>query len=436
MLQDGQITLKGYHIVKVRINTTPRNTVMSQSDIARFPHHPFKPKENDPDAAHHARRRIAALPETYLNHAGTKKEDLVGVKPVSPATDKTARAIPLVQGVTSEVMIPESARATPTVSQQFASAGAAVQPPPAPLAMAAMPVPAPAINPLESGASAPAAPLPTTTTSQSYEDEPQSKYRLPSPVRPLVTAAGIFVLLLVVFKAPILLSQLSYLTQPKSPATTATQASTEVGANPIISIPKINVSAPISFPTTTADAPNYDPELENGVVHLPDTALPGQIGNTVIFGHSSNDWWEPGNYKFVFVLLDKLQVGDTFSINYNSTQYIYQVTSTEVVDPTDISIVGPTTDAEATIFTCTPPGTSWKRFVVHAKQISPTPTTATAKASTSAQTDGTLPSNAPGLTTDIGNWWSSIVHALGFGGGSSNSSSNSSAVPSGTLPAQ
>jgi len=400
---------------------------MSQSEIARFPHHPLHPKENDPDAAHHARRRIASLPNTYLNHAAPKKEDLVGVRPVSPAADKTARAIPLVQGVTSEVMAGPAAAGIAAVS-----ADAALPVPP----LATTPATPQAINPLESGVSAPpATPLPTNTAVIPDEDEPQSKYRLPSPVRPVITAAGIFLLLLVVFKAPILLSQLNYLTQPKSAATTATQASTEVPANPIISIPKINVSAPISFPTTTADAPNYDPELENGVVHLPDTALPGQIGNTVIFGHSSNDWWEPGNYKFVFVLLDKLQIGDTFSINYNSTQYIYQVTSTDVVDPTDVSIVNPTSDAEATIFTCTPPGTSWKRFVIHAKQISPTQTAQTAKATVPTQTGGTLPSNAPGLTTDVGTWWSSIVHALGFGGGST-TTSGQSAVPSGTLPAQ
>ncbi len=396
---------------------------MSHSEIARFPHQPMHPKDNDPEGAQSARQRIAGLHDAYLNHAAPNKENLAGeVKPVSPAADKSARAIPL----NAEAPVaPVVAKAAPATEAQPIVTHGEAQPAPV--------IPIVAANPLESGASLPvAAPAPATSPRKTADpSDVDSKYKLPSPVRPLLTAAGIFVLLLLVFKAPILLSQLSYLTQSKTPAISATQTSTAVPAAPLISIPKINVSAPISFPTTTADAPNYDPELENGVVHLPGTALPGQIGNTVIFGHSSNDWWEPGNYKFVFVLLDKLQAGDTFSLNYNSKQYIYQVTGTEIVDPTAYSIVNPTADAEATIFTCTPPGTSWKRFVVHAKQISPAPTAQTAKATTtSTQTGGTLPSNAPSITDKVGGWWNGLVHALGLGGGSTSGTSASGTTSS------
>ena len=63
------------------------------------------------------------------------------------------------------------------------------------------------------------------------------------------------------------------------------------------------------------------------------TANPGENGNAVFFGHSSNDIWEKGNYKFVFVLLEKLAVGDQYEIHYQSRKYIYTVEQTRVVEP-------------------------------------------------------------------------------------------------------
>jgi LPXTG-site transpeptidase (sortase) family protein len=172
-------------------------------------------------------------------------------------------------------------------------------------------------------------------------------------------------------------------------------------------------------------------DLESGVVHYANTALPGEAGNSVIFGHSSNDWWEPGNYKFVFVLLDKLAVGDTFSVNYNSKQYIYKVSETKVVLPTDLSVLNSTTDPEMTLITCTPPGTSWKRLIVKAKQISPDPSVVNSKSSLSSSSDnqGTLPGNSPSLTDQLSKWWHSFTGLFGH-----DSSGNGNATPPSSLP--
>jgi hypothetical protein len=92
-----------------------------------------------------------------------------------------------------------------------------------------------------------------------------------------------------------------------------------------------------------------------------------------IFGHSSNDWWQPGNYKQIFVLLDKLKAGDQIEITYQSKRYTYEVTGSRVVLPTAMSVLDPTSSPTLTLITCTPIGTSLKRLVVTAKQIDPAP---------------------------------------------------------------
>ena len=48
-------------------------------------------------------------------------------------------------------------------------------------------------------------------------------------------------------------------------------------------------------------------ELDKGVIKYPGSADPGHIGNSFIFGHSSNFPWARGKYNQVFALLDKLE---------------------------------------------------------------------------------------------------------------------------------
>ena len=124
----------------------------------------------------------------------------------------------------------------------------------------------------------------------------------------------------------------------QNPITEQAESAELVGPNNEIIIPKIGVTAPLVFVNTTNEA-EVLLALRSGVVHYYGTALPGENGNTAFFGHSSNDWWEPGNYKFVFVLLEKLTVGDTYEIHYNSRKYVYRVTQTKVVEPNDLSVL-------------------------------------------------------------------------------------------------
>lgn len=77
-------------------------------------------------------------------------------------------------------------------------------------------------------------------------------------------------------------------------------------------------------------------ELQKGVVRYPGTALPGQVGNAFIFGHSSNYPWIEGKYNDVFALLDNLTYGDDIIVYYNQMKYTYRVEEKTIVKPGDV----------------------------------------------------------------------------------------------------
>lgn len=184
-----------------------------------------------------------------------------------------------------------------------------------------------------------------------------------------------------------------------------------VGADPKLIIPKINVEVPVDYSTKTLDENKIQLSLRDGATYFPipgASALPGEKGNTVILGHSSNDIFNQGKYKFVFVLLDHLEVGDIYYLHYNGTRYIYKVTEKRVIDPRDIAALQRGTDkALSTLITCTPPGTDLQRLLIYGEQISPDPSGAKPAAAT-ASNSKTIPGNEP-------SWLDNIWRSL-FGG--------------------
>lgn len=257
---------------------------------------------------------------------------------------------------------------------------------------------------------------------------------VPSALAPLLTAAGIFLLVLLLFKAPVIFNQAKYSFGQKNAAAPVVASATEVvPAENTITIAKINVHAPVVYEPSIQEAA-IQKSLQSGVVHYGNTAKPGEVGNTAIFGHSSNDWWEPGNFKFVFVLLDKLAPGDQITVDYQSQRYVYEVTGSKIVEPTNVGVLNPTKEPTLTLITCTPPGTSLKRLVVTAKQISPNPSTATKVATTATdQTQpGTLASSAPSFMDQVANAFKGVTSGIGslFGGSADKPADTSSQLPS------
>lgn len=182
-------------------------------------------------------------------------------------------------------------------------------------------------------------------------------------------------------------------------------STTGVSKDPKIIIPKINVEIPVIYGEQSIDEAAVQRALEGGVLHYPTTSKPGEKGNVVIFGHSSNNILNKGKYKFAFVLLNKMEPGDTFMLEKDSVRYIYKVFDKKVVTPTDLSVLDSHDKPTATLITCDPPGTSTNRLVVTAEQISPSPDNNIAStAKTANKEPAILPSNAPSLWDRFWSW--------------------------------
>lgn len=110
-------------------------------------------------------------------------------------------------------------------------------------------------------------------------------------------------------------------------------------------------------------------DLNHNLVHYGGSSLPGEYGNAVIFGHSVlPQFFNPKNYMTIFSTLHTLQKGDDMYISIDSITYKYKVYDLEVVDPSQVSVLEQRYDDKyLSVITCTPPGTTWKRLVVHAK---------------------------------------------------------------------
>lgn len=177
-------------------------------------------------------------------------------------------------------------------------------------------------------------------------------------------------------------------------------ANTNVGNDPKLIIPKINVNIPVVYSVTTIEESAIQTALENGTVHynLPGAnSTPGQDGNGVILGHSSNDVFDQGSYKFAFVLLDKLQNGDLFYMNYEGKRYVYKVNDKKIIKPSEWRTLQQTTGKPTMILvTCTPVGTAEKRLLVYGEQISPDPTSAATKPANNEDSNpAEIPGNSP-----------------------------------------
>lgn len=180
---------------------------------------------------------------------------------------------------------------------------------------------------------------------------------------------------------------------------------TTTDPEPKVIIPKINVEIPVVYDLQTTEEQAVQTALEDGVVHYATTPSPGQQGNVVIFGHSSNNIFNKGDYKFAFVLLSRLEAGDLFYLTKNGTRYAYKVYDKRIVKPTALEVLGPADKPDtATLITCDPPGTTLNRLVVTGEQISPDPTVNETTTIAEQPLPEILPSNAPSLWQRLTSW--------------------------------
>jgi len=131
----------------------------------------------------------------------------------------------------------------------------------------------------------------------------------------------------------------------------------EYGVEPVIEVGWIEIPA-IDVVMTMYEGIRLT-TLDYGPGHWPGSAMPGQIGNTVIAGHRTS------KHK-VFRNLDQLVPGDEIIFDGVDGRHVYHVTGTEILGPEAMWIVDQTPAFTATLFACHPPGSTRERIVVYA----------------------------------------------------------------------
>lgn len=128
-----------------------------------------------------------------------------------------------------------------------------------------------------------------------------------------------------------------------------------------LSIPKLKIGD--ATVTVAGD------DLSTSLVHYGGTAMPGDYGNTVIFGHSTlPQFYNPKNYTTIFSLLPSLKIGDEIDVTSDGVSYKYIVYNMTVSEPGDLSALEQRfDDSYLTLITCVPPGTWWQRLHVFAR---------------------------------------------------------------------
>lgn len=136
-------------------------------------------------------------------------------------------------------------------------------------------------------------------------------------------------------------------------------------------IPSIGVEAPIIYSEQRLEWQVQD-NLTKGVVHHPDTAPVGQLGNTFIFGHSSDFLRVSSEYRHIFANLDKVQIDEEiYATDADGSLYTYIVVDTFVAEKDDLELLDQY-DYEMsfmTLQTSWPLGTALKRYIVLAELI-------------------------------------------------------------------
>jgi sortase A len=112
-------------------------------------------------------------------------------------------------------------------------------------------------------------------------------------------------------------------------------------------------------------------DLAKSLIHFPGSALPGELGATIIFGHSVlPQFFNPDNYMTIFSLIPTLELGEDIIIRFDGITYTYRVIDKIEVQPDNLSVLNQPYDSEyLRLITCTPPGTYLRRGVITAALI-------------------------------------------------------------------
>ncbi|HVE98550.1 MAG TPA: class E sortase [Mycobacteriales bacterium] len=149
-----------------------------------------------------------------------------------------------------------------------------------------------------------------------------------------------------------------------APSGATVLAQVDLGAGlAILRIPRLGPNyAKVVFEGVRTD------DLKKGPGHVPGTAMPGAVGNTVVSGHRTT-------YGAPFGDIDRLDPGDALVLETRDAWYTYRVVREEIVRPTDVDVILPVprqpdakpTKALLTLTTCHPKYSARQRFITFAE---------------------------------------------------------------------
>lgn len=147
----------------------------------------------------------------------------------------------------------------------------------------------------------------------------------------------------------------------------------EYGKPLYIDIPSIGISnIKISPNVDSYNEKVYNQFLKEGLAHFKGTPLPGDGGNSFIYGHSAVETFFNGHQNLpetIFSRLSNIDIGQEVDIKKEEKVLRYIVRSKKIVSPDDFSILESQNNKETvTLMTCWPLGIGTKRLIVVAER--------------------------------------------------------------------
>ena len=129
-------------------------------------------------------------------------------------------------------------------------------------------------------------------------------------------------------------------------------------AGVILVIPRLAIRVPVVDRGVNAQG---ELPIADGftVTHYTFSAGVGERGNYIAYGHDDIQ-------GSVFANLGSLRGGDPIEVLQAGRRFLYRVTGSQIVWPSDVAVLRPTTNATMTLITCTPYMVDTQRIVVSA----------------------------------------------------------------------
>ncbi|MEM6528404.1 MAG: class D sortase, partial [Chloroflexota bacterium] len=123
-----------------------------------------------------------------------------------------------------------------------------------------------------------------------------------------------------------------------------------------LTVPKLNIDQ------TIVQGADWE-ALKQGVGYILNGVTPSAPTGTVALTAHNDIYGE------LFKNIDQLEPGDQFQVQTREQVYLYEITGTEVVDPTDVHVLNDVGRPQAILISCYPYRVNTQRIVVYADRV-------------------------------------------------------------------